>query len=257
MNGTSSLTCCGVSIDTGSIPHDFAEAIRRVSSCMRCCVAGDLDPAALDEHAELLVLAHALERQRGHLLRVVDREDEVRGVAGRAAGVRQRPLVDQRDVRLAEPRQVVGEAVADDPRADDHDALGRRQLLGRIRGGWPYSLVIYQMQVRSVNARGTGDVPIREPCVALRVWAPVTRPPGSGRTEAAESSGAVRTPPLCSDAGRAAARTRARATTGAHVRAVVRTARVAAALAWGGAGSSGGAGRGGPLPRRARGRCRR
>jgi hypothetical protein len=47
---------------------------------LRC--ARDLDPAALDEHVEVLVLAHALERQRGHLLGVVDGEDEVRRVPG-------------------------------------------------------------------------------------------------------------------------------------------------------------------------------
>ncbi len=62
-------------------------------------------------------------RQRGHLARVVDREDEVRRVAGRAARVRQRALVEQHQVAPAEPRQVVDEAVADDAGAD-HDGAG-------------------------------------------------------------------------------------------------------------------------------------
>ena len=47
--------------------------------------ARDLDAAGLREDVQLLVLAHAVQRQRGHLARVVDREDEVRRVAGRAA----------------------------------------------------------------------------------------------------------------------------------------------------------------------------
>ena len=86
--------------------------------------AGDLDPAGVGEHAELVVLLDAVERQRRHLLRVVDRVDEVRGVAGRAAGVGQRALVDQHEVGPAEPRQVIGEAVAHDAGAD-HDRLRR------------------------------------------------------------------------------------------------------------------------------------
>ena len=38
MNGTSSFTSAGVTSDTGSIPQDFAEAHRRVSSCIRSSV---------------------------------------------------------------------------------------------------------------------------------------------------------------------------------------------------------------------------
>ena len=75
------------------------------------------------EDAQLLVLAHRVERELRHLLRVVDREDEVRGVAGRAAGVRQRALVEQHEVAPAELGEVVGEAVADDAGAD-HDGAG-------------------------------------------------------------------------------------------------------------------------------------
>src|SRR5947208_2716631 len=82
---------------------------------------GDLDPTALSEDVELLVLAHALERQRRHLLGVVDGEDEVRGMPGRAPRVGQRALVDQRQVRLAQLGEVVGDAVADDARADHND----------------------------------------------------------------------------------------------------------------------------------------
>ena len=35
MYGTLSLTCCGVSSSTGSMPQDLAETTRRVSSCIR------------------------------------------------------------------------------------------------------------------------------------------------------------------------------------------------------------------------------
>jgi len=90
----------------------------------------DLDPAGLDEHVQVLVLAHTLERQRGHLLGVIDREDEIRGMAGRAAGVWQRTLVEQRQLAHAEPGQVIGDAVADDPGADHDDALRAGPRLG-------------------------------------------------------------------------------------------------------------------------------
>ena len=93
--------------------------------------ARDLDPAALREDPQLAVLADALERQRGHLARVVDREDEVGRVAGRAARVGERPLVDQHELAGAEAREVVHEAVADDARADHDDVGGRRE---RARG---------------------------------------------------------------------------------------------------------------------------
>src|SRR4029077_8976807 len=55
-----------------------------------------------------------------HLLRVVDGEDEVRRVAGRAAGVREGALVDLHDLP-AELGQPAPQAVADDAAADDDD----------------------------------------------------------------------------------------------------------------------------------------
>ena len=87
--------------------------------------ARDLDAAALGVDAHLDVLPLRLERELGHLLRVVDREDEVGRVPGRAAGVRQRAFVDLDDVGPAEPGEVVREAVADDAAAD-HDGAGLR-----------------------------------------------------------------------------------------------------------------------------------
>ena len=87
---------------------------------------GDLDPAALGEDAELLVLLDAIERQVRHLARVVGQEDEVGGVAGRAARVRERTLLDLRDVLPAESGEMVDKAVADDAGADDDNARSTR-----------------------------------------------------------------------------------------------------------------------------------
>ena len=92
---------------------------------------GNLDAAARGEDAELLVLADALERQLRHLARVVDREDEVGGVAGRAARVGKRALVEEHHAVPAEPGQVVGDAAADDARPDHDRPRSRRQ---RCRG---------------------------------------------------------------------------------------------------------------------------
>ena len=54
MNGTSSLTCSGVSIDTGAIPHAFAELIRRPSSCIRSSVrAISIPPLSMNTPSSL------------------------------------------------------------------------------------------------------------------------------------------------------------------------------------------------------------
>jgi len=83
--------------------------------------ARHLDAAAGGEGAELLVLAHRVRRQRGDLLGVVHREDEVGRVAGGAARVGQRPLVQQDEVPPAQLGEVVDDGVADDPGPDDDD----------------------------------------------------------------------------------------------------------------------------------------
>src|SRR6516162_7630219 len=49
-------------------PLELFQALRR---------AGHFDPPALRKHAEGTILAHALLRKEGHLLRVIHREDEV------------------------------------------------------------------------------------------------------------------------------------------------------------------------------------
>ena len=144
MNGTSSLISAGVTSEAGSMPHDFADAIRRRSSSIRSSVRAISMPPHSVKTSELAVLARALGRERRHLLGVVDGEDEVRRVSGRAAGVRQRALVEQHDVGPAQPREVVGEAVADDAAADDDGAGSGGQaalvhwldsFIGRC--GWP------------------------------------------------------------------------------------------------------------------------
>ena len=94
--------------------------------------ARDLDAAALGVDAHLVVLPRAFRGEVRHLLRVVDGEDEVRGVAGRAAGVRQRALVEQHDVCPPEPGEVVGDAVADDAAADDDGARAGRKAAHEV-----------------------------------------------------------------------------------------------------------------------------
>jgi hypothetical protein len=95
--------------------------------------ARDLVAAGLGEDAQLLVLAHGVQRDVGELAGVVDREDEVARVARGATGVGQRALVELDDVGPAELGQVVGERVPDDAGADDDAAGGRR------KGGHPWS----------------------------------------------------------------------------------------------------------------------
>ena len=71
--------------------------------------ARNLNAAALDEDAELLVLRRRVGRELGHHLRVVDRKDEVGRVTRRAAGVGHRSLVDEDEITPTESRQVVRE----------------------------------------------------------------------------------------------------------------------------------------------------
>src|SRR6266704_2587546 len=90
--------------------------------------ARHLDPAALGEDPQLLVLLGAVPGQLHHHLRVLDREDEVGGVPGGPARVGHRALVHQHEVAPPQQRQVVDEAVADDARAHDHGAGPGRSL---------------------------------------------------------------------------------------------------------------------------------
>jgi hypothetical protein len=99
--------------------------------------ARDLVAAGLGEDAQLLVLAHGVQRDVGELARVVDREDEVARVARGATGVGQRALVELDDVGPAELGQVVGERVPDDAGADDDAAAeeGREAIRGVLSDG--------------------------------------------------------------------------------------------------------------------------
>ena len=127
MKGTSSLISAGVTSETSSMPHDFADAIRRRSSSMRSSVrATSMPPHTVSTPSSSYWRTLSAVSVR-HLARVVDREDEVGRVAGGAARVRERALVDQHEVRPAEPREVADQAVAHDPGADDDCARLRRQ----------------------------------------------------------------------------------------------------------------------------------
>src|SRR5262249_41849931 len=81
------------------------------------------------EHPRLHVLADGLQRELRHLLRVVDREDEVRGMPRGTAWGGGRPLVEQDEVSPAELREVVREAVADNACADHHGPGSGRPLI--------------------------------------------------------------------------------------------------------------------------------
>ena len=109
------------------MPHEFADAIRRLSSSIRSGVRATSIPPLRVKTPISLYWRDAVEGERRHLLRVVGQEDEVRGVTGRAARVRQRSLVEQHDVAPAEPGEVPGHAVADDAGADDHDRARARE----------------------------------------------------------------------------------------------------------------------------------
>ena len=125
MYGTSSLISAGVTRRAESTPHDFADAIRRRSSSIRSSVRATsmpphsvLTPISMYWRCDSSVsCVISFEWSTGKM--------KFEAWPGRAAGVRQRALVDLDDVRPAEPREVVGEAVADDAAAD-HDGAGAR-----------------------------------------------------------------------------------------------------------------------------------
>ena len=104
--------------------------------------AGDLDPAARRLHPECLVLPLALQRQHRDFAAVIGGKDEVRGVAGGAAGVGKRALFDEDEVVPAPLREVFDETAADDAGPDDGDtclrrrwgALAQRVFRLRLRG---------------------------------------------------------------------------------------------------------------------------
>src|SRR5699024_9164620 len=77
--------------------------------------AGDLDPTAAVQHAQLLVLTHGVHGQVRDLLGMVDGEHEVRGVARRSARIRQRPLVELDDVSPPELCKVADGGIAHHP----------------------------------------------------------------------------------------------------------------------------------------------
>ena len=89
---------------------------------------GDLDAAGIDREVQVAVLVGGLLTEQRHFLVVVDREDEVRRMAGRATRVGQRALVQQDEVGPAEAGQMAHQAVADDAGADDDDLGGSREV---------------------------------------------------------------------------------------------------------------------------------
>ena len=86
-------------------------------------------PARLPVHLELAEQRHGVAGHRGHHVRRVELEDQPRRVRRRAAGLQQRPLVDEDDVGPALPGEVVGHAGAGDAGPDDHHTGGSGQRL--------------------------------------------------------------------------------------------------------------------------------
>ena len=82
---------------------------------------GDLDTPGINRPVHVAVLVGALLAEQGHFLVVINWEDEVRGVTGRATGVRERTLVDEDHVLPSEAGKVADNTVADDASANDDD----------------------------------------------------------------------------------------------------------------------------------------
>ena len=131
-NGTFSWTNSGLT-SSASMPQALAEDIRRRSSSIRSSVRATSNPPDCVNTPISWYCLDRVQRQIGDLAGVVGQEDEVGRMAGGAARVGQRTLVDLHDVAPAEPGQVVDEAVADDAGADHHGARVTRDLChGRL-----------------------------------------------------------------------------------------------------------------------------
>ena len=117
------LRCQHLGLDTPGLGAGHA-ASELVHALLR---TGDLDAATVDTAVEVAVLVGTLHTKESHLLVVIDREDEVRRMAGAATGVRKRALVDEEDVLPSQAAQVADQAAADDAGADDdHIGLARK-----------------------------------------------------------------------------------------------------------------------------------
>src|SRR5216684_893978 len=193
---------CSTSIATTSV---FGTTCRAPVACARSRMivparkllhpllrARDLDAARLGEDPHLPVLVDAFHGEGGHLLRVVDQVDEVRGVARGSTGVRKRTLVDEDDVPPAQPAQVLGPAVADDA-APDHDSPG---VGGQVAHRSSLSIVSRAGRARgpprAARTKASGRPPGRAASTST-AWAalrspttahPASTPPGRGRRRA-------------------------------------------------------------------------
>ena len=92
----------------------------------------DLDATAFGVDTHFGVLALAVEVEHRHLTVVVNREDEVRGMASGAARVGERALVDLHDVAPAEFGQMANDGVADDAGADDNNSCRGREVAAHV-----------------------------------------------------------------------------------------------------------------------------
>ena len=107
------------------MPHDFADAMRRCSSCIRSSVRATSMPPHSVKTPELPVLAHALERERVISLEWSTGKMKFDAWPVEPPGFGSGPLSSSTRSRPAELGEVVGEAVADDAGADHDGARGR------------------------------------------------------------------------------------------------------------------------------------
>ena len=107
--------------------------------------ASHLDAAGVHRQVEIPKLVGALHAEQAHLLVMVDREDEVGGVAGRASRVGKRALVHQHQIRPSKLGQVSDETVADYA-GSDHHALRARRKVAHVQSSLMESQVLQDLR---------------------------------------------------------------------------------------------------------------
>ena len=132
MNGTSSLISAGVTSVAGSIPHDFAEAMRRRSSSIRSSVRA----TSIPPHSVYTSISRYC-RELSAVRWVISFEWSTGKMKFDACPVEppvfgSGPLSMSSDVRPPEPGEVVGDAVADDAAADDDSAGAGGEAAHRV-----------------------------------------------------------------------------------------------------------------------------
>ena len=138
-SGTSERVSSGSMTRAPGMPQLWATPTLRWWSCQRSFVrATSIVPTGrkhgLPSRSSAFMSSTVSSASRVIDARVVGHEHAARGVRGRPAGRRDRPLVDDDDVAPAALGEVVGDRRADDAGTDDHDGGLARQLGGDGQG---------------------------------------------------------------------------------------------------------------------------